>query len=206
MADPKEQSMMRPRGRPKQYDAATAIEAAGQVFWAKGYSATSLDDLAEAMSMNRPSIYRAFGGKEAIYRQALAEFGKGLEAAFAQTMGKEGEIGKALTKFYNAALAVYTSGTEAKGCLVMSTAVTAATSHPEIRKDLLGVIDSLDSKIEQRLEQARSAGQLDQAFDVRGRAVLAQGMLHSLSLRARAGQTPSQLKRMIKSSVQMILG
>ena len=68
--------MSKQRGRPKLYDANAALEAAGAVFWSKGFSATSLDDLSSAMSMNRPSIYRAFGDKESIYRQALAQFSK----------------------------------------------------------------------------------------------------------------------------------
>ena len=44
------------RGRPKLYDSEAALKAAGAVFWAKGYSGTSLDDLSNAMGMNRPSI------------------------------------------------------------------------------------------------------------------------------------------------------
>jgi AcrR family transcriptional regulator len=62
------------RGRPKKYDPQTALQAAGGVFWAQGFSGTSLDDLSAAMGMNRPSIYRAFGDKEAVYRLALAQW------------------------------------------------------------------------------------------------------------------------------------
>ncbi|HIF33901.1 MAG TPA: TetR/AcrR family transcriptional regulator, partial [Planctomycetaceae bacterium] len=57
--------MKRTRGRPKQYDEDVVLHAAGEVFWTKGFNATSLDDLSVAMGMNRPSIYRAFGDKEA---------------------------------------------------------------------------------------------------------------------------------------------
>ena len=78
--------MKRSRGRPRQYDEETALRAAADVFWTKGFSATSLDDLSSAMGMNRPSIYRAFGDKEAIYRRALMQFAQGMEAAFAHTM------------------------------------------------------------------------------------------------------------------------
>ncbi len=198
--------MKRGRGRPKQYDEDQAIQAAGQVFWAKGFSATSLDDLSAAMEMNRPSIYRAFGGKESIYRKALTQFREGMQAAFVRTMLGENDIRKALAKFYGEALKVYTSGSEPKGCMVMSTAATAATSHPEIQADLLTIIRDLDEKIAQRFEQAKEAGQLSPSFDVNGRAALAQRLLHSLSLRARAGEQPLQLKRLIKAGVEMLVG
>jgi AcrR family transcriptional regulator len=197
--------MKRTRGRPRKYDEDVALQAAGEVFWTKGFSATSLDDLSAAMGMNRPSIYRAFGDKEAIYRKALMQFGQGMEAAFASTMLAEDDIRKALAGFYRAALAVYTSGEQPKGCLVMSTAVAAAACHPEIQADLLGVIRDLDQKFAKRLEQAREAGQLDADFDAAGRAIVAQSLLHSLSLRARAGETPGRLRQMIKVGVETVV-
>ena len=197
--------MKRTRGRPRQYDEEVALQAAGEVFWTKGFSATSLDDLAAAMGMNRPSIYRAFGDKEAVYRKTLMQFCQGMEAAFERTMLAENDIRKALASFYREALAVYTSGEQPRGCLVMSTAVAAAACHPEIQADLLNVIRDLDQKIAKRLEQAREAGQLEASFDATGRAAVAQSLLHSLSLRARAGETPSRLRRMIKDGVETVL-
>jgi AcrR family transcriptional regulator len=197
--------MKRTRGRPRLYDEDVALQAAGQVFWTKGFSAASLDDLSAAMGMNRPSIYRAFGDKEAIYRKALMQFCRGMEDAFERTMLGEDDIRKALTSFYREALVTYTSGEQPKGCMVMSTAVAAAACHPEIRDDLLNVIQGLDQKIAMRLEQAREAGQLRSSFDVVGRAAVAQSLLHSLSLRARAGETPSRLKKLISSGVETII-
>ncbi len=197
--------MKRTRGRPRQYDEDVALQAAGEVFWTKGFSATSLDDLTVAMGMNRPSIYRAFGDKEAVYRKALMQFCQGMEAAFERTMLAEDDIRKALASFYQDALAVYTSGEQPKGCLVMGTAVAAAVCHPEIQADLLNVIRDLDQKIAKRLEQARDAGQLEASFDATGRAAVAQSLLHSLSLRARAGETPKRLRRMIEAGVETVV-
>lgn len=193
------------RGRPREYDEDVALEAAGQVFWTKGFSATSLDDLSEAMDMNRPSIYRAFGDKEAIYRKALMRFCQAMEAAFASTMLAEDDIRKALTQFYRAAVTTYTGGERARGCLVMSTAVAAATCHPEIRTDLLAIIRDLDKKMAMRFQQAVDDGQLSSSFDAGGRAALAQSLLHSLSLRARAGESPRRLRRLIETGVAMLV-
>ena len=63
-----------PSGRPRLFDEDEALTGAMLQFWEKGLSATSLDDLAEAMNMNRPSIYNAFGKKDDIYRKTLARF------------------------------------------------------------------------------------------------------------------------------------
>jgi len=197
--------MTRARGRPREYDEEMALEAAVQVFWTKGFSATSLDDLSTAMGMNRPSIYRAFGDKEAIYRQALMHFCKLMDAAFAQTMLAENDVRDALTRFYRAAVTTYTAGEQPRGCMVMSTAVAAATGHPEIQADLLAITRDLDKKMATRLQQAVDDGQLPATFDVSGRAAVAQSLLHSLSLRARAGESQRQLHRIIKTGVEIVI-
>ncbi len=196
--------MKRARGRPRQFDEVAAVEAAGNVFWINGFSATSLDDLAAAMGMNRPSIYGAFGDKEALYRRALAQFGSRMEAALRQSLYAKSDVRKALTNFFRQALAIYVSGPQPKGCLVMSTAVSAAVSHPEIQSDLFEVIETIDKGFEERFRQAVDAGELPPEFDTYARAAIAQSLLHSLSLRARAGQSKSKLNRLLRSGVELV--
>ena len=74
-----------PRGRPRKYDEDQALSGAMLLFWERGFSATSLDDLSKAMGMNRPSIYNAFGDKEAIYAKALARFCEQLDQGIEET-------------------------------------------------------------------------------------------------------------------------
>ena len=62
----------RSRGRPRSYDPDTVLDRAAQLFWANGFSATSLDDLSAAMGMGRPSIYNAFGIAFGSQRDAAA--------------------------------------------------------------------------------------------------------------------------------------
>ena len=196
--------MNKPRGRPRKYDEDQVLQAAEQVFWLKGFSDTSLDDLSSAMAMNRPSIYRAFGDKEAIYRKVLLNFCQKMEAAYEHTMLGSNGIRQSLKSFYVGALNVYTSGDQAKGCMVMSTAIAAATSHPVIQSDLLNVIQSLDNKFTEQFEQAIESGELAPSIDARTRATVAQSLLHSLSLRARAGEPQSQLTQLIDNGVALI--
>src|ERR1700687_5700303 len=66
-----------PTGRPRSFDSDKALDAAMQVFWRKGYEGASLSDLTDAMGINRPSLYAAFGDKEALFRKALDRYAKG---------------------------------------------------------------------------------------------------------------------------------
>lgn len=64
-------------GRPREFDTEKALDHAMQVFWRKGYLGTSLSDLTEAMGINRPSLYAAFGNKEALFRKVLDRYSRG---------------------------------------------------------------------------------------------------------------------------------
>src|SRR5437763_10008756 len=65
------------RGRPRAFDLDKALDRALQVFWRKGYEGASLPDLTQAMGINRPSLYAAFGSKEELFRRALDRYAEG---------------------------------------------------------------------------------------------------------------------------------
>ena len=197
--------MKRSRGRPRQFDEELVLEAAGRLFWTRGLSATSLDDLAAAMGMNRPSIYRAFGDKETLYRKTLERYCLQVSRTMTETLFQEQDVRQALRRFYTQALEVYTVGEQPLGCMVVSTAVGAATCHPEVRADLLSIVHEIDDQLAARMTEAVEAGQLPADFDIRARAGIAQSVLHSLSIRARAGESSSRLRSFIDRSVEVIL-
>ncbi len=64
-------------GRPRSFETDKALDRALQVFWRKGYEGASLSDLTKAMGINRPSLYAAFGDKEALFRKALDRYTDG---------------------------------------------------------------------------------------------------------------------------------
>src|SRR6202011_4012331 len=64
-------------GRPRAFDVDRALDRALHLFWRKGYEGTSLSDLTQAMGINRPSLYAAFGDKEALFRRALDRYADG---------------------------------------------------------------------------------------------------------------------------------
>src|SRR2546421_2764902 len=90
-------------GRPRAFDADVALDRAMHVFWEKGYEGAALSDLTQAMRINRPSLYAAFGNKEQLFRKVLdrymdgpvAYFGRALTAPKARDVVEEIFLGTA---------------------------------------------------------------------------------------------------------------
>jgi len=76
--------------RPREFDETAVLEAAVQCFWARGYEATSVRDLAESMGITSASLYNAFGDKRSLYRRALDHY---IAQSFADRVGRlEGHL------------------------------------------------------------------------------------------------------------------
>src|SRR5207249_5014922 len=73
-------------GRPRAFDTDVALERAMHVFWAKGYEGAALSDLTQAMRINRPSLYAAFGNKEQLFRKVLDRYANGPLAYFRKAL------------------------------------------------------------------------------------------------------------------------
>jgi TetR/AcrR family transcriptional regulator, copper-responsive repressor len=195
------------RGRPRAYDAETALKRATETFWKGGYSGTSLDEVAAATGMNPPSLYAAFGNKRAIYLEALARYWQLSLAATREALAEDRPLREALMAAYEAALSIYFSGKgRARGCFVVGTAVTEAVDDPDIRSSVAAGLRAIDADFEARFRTARERGELKQSADPATLAVLAAATMQTIAIRARAGVPRAELSEIAKKAVNVICG
>lgn len=192
------------RGRPPSYDRDAALGAIRDAFWERGFATTSLDDLAAASGMNRPSLYGAFGDKRAMYLSAIeaatAEMRQAMSRALAQAC-----LADALAAFYAAAIEAYLAGPNGpRGCLVVCTAAAEATLDPTVRDALARVIAETDSALAARFSRAQNDGELAASDDPMALAGVATAILHSIAIRARAGERRVGLERMAVNAVRIL--
>ena len=148
----------KPRGRPRAYEPETALRQAATVFWNNGYSGTSLDDIAAATGMNRPSLRAAFGDKHDIYIKALSRYWVLKFESMQKAFEGGGSLAETLMRIYNAALSIYFSGDDrVLGCFVVSTAITEAPGDPEIQRIVAAGFDKLDANFEARIKLDRKS-------------------------------------------------
>ena len=193
------------RGRPRTYDPDTALEQARDVFWDGGFAGSSLDSLGAAMAMNRPSLYGAFGDKEALYLRALERYREESEVGLRNALDPERPLCDGLRTVYSTALATYLSGKiSARGCLLIGTAATEAVTNTQIRHVLGASLVAFDRVFEERLRIAKKTGELDSTVDVLALSRLASAVLHTLAVRTRAGEARATLEAIAESGVQLI--
>src|SRR5215469_16929127 len=94
----------RRRGRPREYDPDRALADAAESFWKNGYAGTSLDELAAATGMNRPSLYAAFGDKRDLYLKTLERYREQSRKLALQLLADDPPLRVFLKRFYQAAL------------------------------------------------------------------------------------------------------
>src|SRR5580658_10133302 len=122
-------------GRPRSFDLDKAAERALHVFWQNGYEGTSLSDLTKAMGINRPSLYAAFGGKEALFRKALDRYLKG-PSAYAQEALKAPTARVVVEKLLRGAADLNTARRNPGGCLMVQGALASGETSDSIRREL----------------------------------------------------------------------
>jgi AcrR family transcriptional regulator len=192
------QDSTKKRGRPRAFDPDTALKAAAERFRAGGYSGTSLDELAAATRLNRPSLYSAFGDKKALYLAALERTYARAERGFVRLGEADLPLRAMLERMFAVVIDGFLTGEDGPaGCLFISTAATESVIEPDVRARIAGFLAMEDAQIERLLRQAGSA-----APEMQARIVTA--MIHSLSVRARAGVSREELDRAAKDCVDLI--
>lgn len=184
------------RGRPRKFNKNAALDGAVALFMNKGYSAASLDDLSDAMGIKRPSMYNAFGNKEAIFIQSVEHYFETISAPLAQALQYE-SLEEAFTRFFNCLLDFYCN--ENLGCMATSTMPAEAAENSTVTNFYNTIIYKIDALLQDRLETAR---EIDNSAL---RAQLLQGLMQTLSLRARAGVKRSELETLFRFGLTKIL-
>jgi AcrR family transcriptional regulator len=194
----------RPRGRPRSFDEDAVLAAVSDTFWQRGFSGCSLDDLAQAAGVTRPSLYVALGDKRSMYLRALERFEAELQAGLAACLEAKTPLRQGLLRFYRSSIELYCSGDAGpRGCLVVCTAPVEALHDVDVRALLAQVLAAMDKGFEARFEEALRDGEIAPDADVSARARVASSVVHSLAIRARAGATKEVLNGLAEAGAML---
>lgn len=187
----------------RQFDEGEMLAEALGVFWRKGLSATTMQDIAQASGVLRGSLYNAYGGKEEIFLLAFDSYvGRFLAGAW-QALDSTPDPELGLRALFDSAIASMTSGSPARGCLSTRTATEpAALDDPRLQSRLRGMLDELHGIVLAALSteaaRARLAVSPDEAAD------LVVTFTRGLAVMERVYQDPAHLDRIAATLVRAL--
>jgi AcrR family transcriptional regulator len=193
--------MMAIIGRPREFDRGAALKAAMVLFWRKGFAATSMNDLCDAMDVRSPSLYAAFGSKEALYLEAIQRyveiFGPPVWDGLAQGASARAGVQNLLLA---ATESLPESHVTPGGCMAALAAVCdewpagIAGVVRKIRVEMLGMLRS-------RLEAGVANGELPATTDVEGLSRFYFSVYQGMAVQARDGAGAPELKGVVAAAM-----
>lgn len=191
------------RGRPKNFNPEEALNKAMDLFWDRGFEATSIQDLVDNVGINRASMYDTFGDKRAFFCAAVEHYGKTVTESQLRTLEAAESPLEGVRQWFCSLAATATDG-RLRGCLVTNTAIELAPHNENIgdavRKALLHMEDSICNA----LIRAQDAGQMADHADARALARFLIGSAQGIVVLSRAGAERETIADMLKVALSRI--
>jgi AcrR family transcriptional regulator len=180
------------RGRPREFDIDTALERAMKLFWRQGYEGTSMADLTRELALTRPSLYAAFGSKEALFLRALDLYEA--RAGYRQAAANAPTAAAYARALLEGAADLHGDNKNPPGCLGVQGALACAPQSDAIRKELIRRRKVGEGIIRDRLRRAKADGELPADADPANLARYLSIVIYGITVQAAGGSTRKELR------------
>ena len=192
----------RPIGRPRAFDPNRALDQALQVFWRKGYEGASLADLTKAMGINRPSMYAAFGAKEALFCKALDRYMDG-PVKFMREALNEPTARRVVERMLRGTCNVLGDPRNPAGCLAVQGALACSDEARRIRGELVSRRRQGEVALRARLRRAKAEGDLPRSSSPADLARYTMTVIHGMAVQGAGGASRGELLRLVKTALRV---
>jgi TetR/AcrR family transcriptional repressor of nem operon len=172
--------------RPREFDIDAVLERAMQVFWSKGYEATSLDDLCEATGLGRSSLYAAFGDKHNLLLQSLSRYADNGAERVAKVLMSKVPLRAALSEFLAAFIDAIVAGPGRRGCFIGNCAAELARNDRGAMQEVRKALARNEDYFRAALTAAEQRGELSPKADVNALAQFLTSSIQGLRLVGKA--------------------
>ncbi|WP_186382804.1 TetR/AcrR family transcriptional regulator [Amycolatopsis rhizosphaerae] len=180
---------MSPRGRPRAFDRDEALDKAMRLFWERGYEGTSLADLTTAMGINSPSLYAAFGGKEALFHEAVGRYRR----EFGHGIPEDGTAREAVAEWLRASARDFADRHHPPGCMIVLSGINHTERNGSVREFLSARRRENLESLRARLAAAVAGGEIPETADLDGMVRFYGTVLHGLSIQALDGASEHEM-------------
>lgn len=191
-------------GRPKQFDPDAAVERAMDVFWRKGYAATTPQDLVDALGIGKGSLYNTFGSKHALFERALRRYRDSQAAALVEMIEEPGPVKERVREALWLLVEMDLADPDRRGCMAVNTAAELAGTD-EVAADLVRrMLDRTEDAFSALVEKGQRAGEISSARDARAVGSQLLATVVGLRLMARVAEGSERLGRVIDATVDSL--
>lgn len=187
------------RGRPRAFDIDTALERALEVFWKYGFQNASMQELTGAMGLSKPSLYAAFGDKEALYLKTLKRYVALLIERHAAVLDSEPDGRRALDRFLRSMAAMLADPAMPGGCFIINgTADCGGSTMPaSVELALKEALQGSETMVLERLRRAETDGDLPVNLKPEALAAMFASIIAGLAVLAKSGASAEKLETVI---------
>ncbi len=190
-----------PKGRPREFDTEKALDTALLLFWRHGYEGTSLAALTQAMGINMPSLYAAFGNKEELFRKVLDRYIQ-KPASYLPNALKQPSARAAAETLMRGAIDMVMNRNHPDGCLLVQGALASGPLAESARSELSRRRAGAEAAVRRRFERAMAEGDLPASVDAAKLARYIITVVWGMSVQAAGGATRSQLREVTEVAMQ----
>jgi len=143
--------------RPKQFDPEEALDKAIELFWSQGYEATTMQELVDAMGINRFSLYDTFGDKHSLYLAALDRYRSSVTEEFFHQIETAEDGAEAIRAFFRGQVERFTDGDSVRGCLIANCSAEMAAKDEGSAERVRRGIERSERAFRAALQKAKAA-------------------------------------------------
>lgn len=189
--------------RPREFDREVALKQARLVFWAKGYAATSTDDLVKAMGIGRQSLYNAFGDKWKLYIEALADYQQRSTSSHAQRLQAPASALRGLQDMLEG-LAVDDDALRTLGCMGVGSVCEFGSTESQLLELRAKSSTYLHSRLVKRIREGQATGEIDPTLSASEAANYVMMSMTGIQVAARSGAKVAELRRLARFAVDRL--
>lgn len=192
-------------GRNPTFDREAALSAALQTFWERGYGASSIQILLDAMELNRGSLYNSFGDKELLFKEALDLYFERITKIVLQLLEASPDPVQGIVAVFELTLVQLPAHMQRRGCLLVNTAAELSETDPALARHAFSLLQQVRKGFVSALERARESGQWrDRGADAEVAADVLFNFLTGLRVTARLSADPVQLRASVQHLIDLL--
>jgi TetR/AcrR family transcriptional repressor of nem operon len=190
--------------RPREFNEETALEAAIDCFWHRGYEATSVRDLAASMGISGPSLYNTFGDKHALFVQALERYLDHSTRARIKRLEESLPPKQAVRRFIEEIIERSVSDRERRGCFLINSALEVAPHDRELGAIIAERLGEIEAFFRRSIKVAQAEGTVPRDRVPKDLARLLLGVLLGIRVLARSKPDRALLEGVARPALALL--